>query len=148
MEEGKKIVAQQILLVEDNPDDEMLALRALRKSAIADDLVVARDGVEALDYLLEQNRSGADLPALVLLDINLPRLNGLEVLKRLRENAVTHLLPVVMLSSSREERDISSSYDYGCNSYIRKPVDFRQFSDMIVQVERYWLKLNEAPNAR
>jgi len=141
-------VAQQILLVEDNPDDEMLALRALKKSAIADDLVVARDGVEALDYLLEQNRSGADLPALVLLDINLPRLNGLEVLKRLRENAVTHLLPVVMLSSSREEKDISSSYDYGCNSYIRKPVDFRQFSDMIVQVERYWLRLNEAPNAR
>ncbi len=141
-------MAQQILLVEDNPDDEMLALRALRKSAIADDLVVARDGVEALDYLLEQNKSGADLPALVLLDINLPRLNGLEVLKRLRENAVTHLLPVVMLSSSREERDISSSYDYGCNSYIRKPVDFRQFSDMIVQVERYWLRLNEAPNAR
>lgn len=148
MEEGKKIVAQQILLVEDNPDDEMLALRALRKSAIADDLVVARDGVEALDYLLEQNRSGAELPALVLLDINLPRLNGLEVLKRLRENVVTHLLPVVMLSSSREEQDISSSYDYGCNSYIRKPVDFRQFSDMIIQVERYWLKLNEAPNAR
>jgi len=140
-------VVQQILLVEDNPDDEMLALRALKKSAIADDLVVARDGVEALDYLLEQNRSGADLPALVLLDINLPRLNGLEVLKRLRENAVTHLLPVVMLSSSKEEKDISSSYDYGCNSYIRKPVDFRQFSDMIVQVERYWLKLNEAPNA-
>jgi len=141
-------VAQQILLVEDNPDDEMLALRALKKSAIADDLVVARDGVEALDYLLEQNRSGADLPALVLLDINLPRINGLEVLKRLRENVVTHLLPVVMLSSSKEEKDISSSYDYGCNSYIRKPVDFRQFSDMIVQVERYWLKLNEAPNAR
>ncbi len=139
---------QQILLVEDNPDDEALALRALKKSAIADDLVVARDGVEALDYLLEQNRSGADLPALVLLDINLPRLNGLEVLKRLRENVVTHLLPVVMLSSSREEQDISSSYDYGCNSYIRKPVDFRQFSDMIIQVERYWLKLNEAPNAR
>lgn len=141
-------MAQQILLVEDNPDDEMLALRALKKSAIADDLVVARDGVEALDYLLEQNRSGADLPALVLLDINLPRINGLEVLKRLRENVVTHLLPVVMLSSSKEEKDISSSYDYGCNSYIRKPVDFRQFSDMIVQVERYWLKLNEAPNAR
>ncbi len=141
-------MAQQILLVEDNPDDEMLALRALKKSAIADDLVVARDGVEALDYLLEQNRSGAELPALVLLDINLPRLNGLEVLKRLRENAVTHLLPVVMLSSSKEEQDISSSYDYGCNSYIRKPVDFRQFSDMIVQVERYWLRLNEAPNAR
>ncbi len=141
-------MAQQILLVEDNPDDEMLALRALRKSAIADDLVVARDGVEALDYLLEQNRSGAELPALVLLDINLPRLNGLEVLKRLRENAVTHLLPVVMLSSSKEEKDISSSYDYGCNSYIRKPVDFRQFSDMIFQVERYWLRLNEAPNAR
>jgi len=141
-------VIQQILLVEDNPDDEALALRALKKSAIADDLVVARDGVEALDYLLEQNRSGADLPALVLLDINLPRLNGLEVLKRLRENVVTQLLPVVMLSSSREEQDIFSSYDYGCNSYIRKPVDFRQFSDMIIQVERYWLKLNEAPNAR
>ncbi|HEB86418.1 MAG TPA: response regulator [Gammaproteobacteria bacterium] len=142
------MVTQQILLVEDNPDDEALALRALKKSAITDDLVVARDGVEALDYLLHQNKRGIDLPALVLLDINLPRLDGLEVLRRLRENTVTRLLPVVMLSSSREEQDISSSYEYGCNSYIRKPVDFKKFSDMIVLVERYWLRLNEAPNAR
>ncbi len=141
-------MTQQILLVEDNPDDEALALRALKKSAIADDLVVARDGVEALDYLLGQNRSSAELPALVLLDINLPRLDGLEVLRRLRENAVTHLLPVVMLSSSKEEQDVFSSYEYGCNSYIRKPVDFKKFSEMIVLVERYWLNLNEAPNAR
>ncbi len=141
-------MTQQILLVEDNPDDEALALRALKKSAIADDLVVARDGVEALDYLLEQGRSSADLPSLVLLDINLPRLDGLEVLRRLRENAVTHNLPIVMLSSSREEQDISSSYKYGCNSYIRKPVDFKKFSDMIVLIEHYWLSLNEAPNAR
>lgn len=141
-------MTQKILLVEDNPDDEALALRALKKSAIADDLVVARDGVEALDYLLDKNKSHGDLPALVLLDINLPRLDGLEVLRRLRENAATHSLPVVMLSSSREEHDISSSYEYGCNSYIRKPVDFKKFSDMIVLVERYWLNLNEAPNAR
>lgn len=145
--QGGDIVTQQILLVEDNPDDEALALRALKKSAIADDLIVARDGVEALEYLLDQNKSSADLPALVLLDINLPRLDGLEVLRCLRENAVTHLLPVVMLSSSREEQDISSSYEYGCNSYIRKPVDFKKFSDMMVLVERYWLNLNEAPNA-
>ncbi len=138
-------MVQQILLVEDNPDDEALALRALKKGGFADDLVVARDGVEALDYLLDQNRSGDELPALVLLDINLPKLNGLEVLKLLRKNAITQLLPVVMLSSSKDEQDISSSYEYGCNSYIRKPVDFRKFSDMIVLVEHYWLRLNEVP---
>ncbi len=138
-------MAQKILLVEDNPDDEALALRALKKGGFASDLVVARDGVEALDYLLDQNLSRDEMPGLILLDINLPKLNGLEVLKRLRKNAMTRRLPVVMLSSSKDAQDISSSYDYGCNSYIRKPVDFRKFSDFIVQVERYWLCLNEVP---
>ncbi len=140
-------MGQRILLVEDNPDDEALARRALKKSALADDLIVAKDGVEALDYLLGETRSGEDMPDLILLDINLPRLNGLEVLKRLRRHPPTHNLPVVMFSSSREEQDIATSYEYGCNSYIRKPVDFNKFSDMIVQVERYWLSLNEAPHA-
>ncbi|HFQ14347.1 MAG TPA: response regulator [Gammaproteobacteria bacterium] len=140
-------MGQRILLVEDNPDDEALARRALKKSALADDLIVAKDGVEALDYLLGETRSGEDMPDLILLDINLPRLNGLEVLKRLRRYPPTHNLPVVMFSSSREEQDIATSYEYGCNSYIRKPVDFNKFSDMIVQVERYWLSLNEAPHA-
>jgi len=140
-------MAQQILLVEDNPDDEALALRAMKKNARKVDMIVARDGVEALDYLLDQNRSGAELPTLVLLDINLPRLNGLEVLKRLRDNIRTQYMPVVMLSSSNEDKDIDQSYEYGCNSYVRKPVDFRTFSDMIAEVEHYWLNLNEAPNA-
>lgn len=140
-------MGQRILLVEDNPDDEALARRALKKSALADDLIVAKDGVEALDYLLGETRSGEDMPDLILLDINLPRLNGLEVLKRLRRHPPTHNLPVVMFSSSREEQDIATSYEYGCNSYIRKPVDFNKFSDMIMQVERYWLSLNEAPHA-
>ncbi len=138
-------MAQQILLVEDNPDDEALALRALKKGGFADELVVARDGVEALDFLLDKNKNRDDLPALVLLDINLPRLNGLEVLKQLRQNAMTQVLPVVMLTSSKEDDDVSSSYEYGCNSYIRKPVDFKKFSEMITLVERYWLRLNEVP---
>ncbi|VAX09172.1 response regulator receiver protein [hydrothermal vent metagenome] len=138
-------MVQQILLVEDNPDDEALALRALKKGGFADELVVARDGVEALDFLLDKNKDRDDLPALVLLDINLPRLNGLEVLKQLRQNAMTQVLPVVMLTSSKEDDDVSSSYEYGCNSYIRKPVDFKKFSEMITLVERYWLRLNEVP---
>ncbi len=140
-------MAQQILLVEDNLDDEALALRALKKGGFTDALVVARDGVEALDYLFEQGKQGGELPALVLLDINLPKLNGIEVLKRVRKNTITRLLPVVMLSSSNEEQDIYNSYDCGCNSYIRKPVDFKKFSDLIVEVKHYWLNLNEVPNA-
>ena len=140
-------MVQRILLVEDNPDDEALAVRALNKGGFSNDLVVARDGVEALDYLFDENKGSEELPAVVLLDINLPRVNGLEVLKRLRKNIVTRKLPVVMLSSSKEERDILNSYKYGCNSYLRKPVDFKKFTDLIIQVERYWLNLNEAPNA-
>jgi len=141
-------MAQRILLVEDNADDEVLALRAMKKGGFTEDLVVARDGAEALEYLLDENRYDGELPALVLLDINLPKINGIEVLKQLRKNTTTRLLPVVMLSSSNEEQDIFNSYECGCNSYLRKPVDFKKFSDLIVQVKHYWLNLNEVPNAR
>jgi CheY-like chemotaxis protein len=138
-----------ILLVEDNPDDEALAIRALKRHHIGNEIVVARDGVEALDYLFGTGQyTGRDLnlkPAVVLLDLKLPRVDGLEVLRRLREDERTKLLPVVILTTSNEEQDMLDSYSFGCNSYIRKPVDFIEFSEAIRQLGMYWLLMNEPP---
>lgn len=138
-----------ILLVEDNPDDVLLTRRALHKNHILNELVVAEDGVEALDYLFGQGaHAGRDLrdqPQVILLDIKLPRLDGIEVLRRIRANESTRLLPVVILTSSREERDRLETYSLGANSYIRKPVDFQQFMEAVRQLGLYWLVLNESP---
>jgi CheY-like chemotaxis protein len=138
-----------ILLVEDNADDEMLTIRALKKNNVTNELVVARDGVEALDYLFGTGaHAGRDifrLPGLVLLDLKLPRIDGLEVLRRLRADERTRRTPVVVLTSSKEEADLVKSYDLGANSYIRKPVDFNQFSESVRQLGLYWLMLNEVP---
>lgn len=138
-----------ILLVEDNPDDEALTLRALKQSNILNVVVVARDGVEALDYLFGDGRyADRDLrimPEVILLDLKLPKIDGLEVLKRLRADARTRLLPVVILTSSDEQRDIVESYSLGANSYIRKPVDFNQFTEAVRQLGLYWLLLNVTP---
>lgn len=137
-----------ILLVEDNQDDEALTLRALKSHNLANDVVVARDGTQALDYLFRaaEGKAGetAILPELVLLDIKLPGIDGLEVLRRLRQNPATRRLPVVMLTSSVEETDRLASYDLGANSYVRKPVDFVEFSEAIKQLDLYWLVLNVA----
>ena len=133
-----------ILLVEDNPDDEALTLRVLRKHGLADEVVVVRDGAEALAFLYEATRAGDDqLPELVLLDLKLTKMDGLQVLKILREDAQTRRVPVVVLSSSSEDRDIAQSYDLGANSYVRKPVDFDAFSEAVRQLGIYWLGLNE-----
>ena len=138
-----------ILLVEDNPDDELLMLRALRKNNVTGEVVVARDGVEALDYLFgEGSYAGRDtsvMPQLILLDLKLPRIDGLEVLRRLRSNERTRLLPVVILTSSREQQDMLDGYGLGANSYVRKPVNFEQFVRAVEQLKLYWLILNEAP---
>ncbi len=140
-----------ILLVEDNPDDAELALRAFAKSKIKNDIVVARDGVEALDYLFETGVHAGrapGLPEIVLLDLNLPRLDGLEVLRRLRADERTKYLPVVVLTSSGQDQDILRSYDLGANSYVRKPVDFGQFVDAARQLGLYWLLLNQRAPVR
>jgi two-component system, response regulator len=138
---------QIILLVEDNPNDEALTLRALRKNNITDRVVVARDGAEALDYLFAtgayQDRNPSEVPRVVLLDLKLPKIDGLEVLRRLRANARTRLLPVVILTSSNEERDLVAGYGSGANSYIRKPVDFNEFAETVRHLGRYWLQMNE-----
>lgn len=140
---------KSILLVEDNPDDEALAIRALKRHNISNEIVVMRDGVEALDYLFGRgSHAGRDTsvkPTVVLLDLKLPRIDGLEVLRQLRADDRTRLLPVVILTTSSEEQDMLSSYSLGCNSYIRKPVDFVQFSEAIRQLGVYWLLINEAP---
>lgn len=140
---------QIILLVEDNPDDVELTRRALFKSNILNELIVARDGAEALDWLFCRGdfveRDPCQAPAVVLLDLKLPKIDGLEVLRQMRENTSTRMLPVVVLTSSREEQDVISSYKLGANSYIRKPVDFNQFVDAVKQLGLYWLLLNEAP---
>ena len=138
-----------ILLVEDNPDDEKLTVRALKKNNVYNDVVVARDGVEALDYLFHTgpyaNADPESVPSLVLLDLKLPRIDGLEVLRRVRADPRTRRLPIVILTSSKEEQDLFKSYDLGANSYIRKPVDFIQFTEAIRQLGLYWLVLNEPP---
>lgn len=137
-----------IFLIEDNPDDEALTLRALKKNNIMNQVVVARDGVEAIDYLLGPEAASHPTPQIILLDLKLPKLNGLEVLKRLRADERTKLLPIIVLTSSREEQDLVNSYDLGANSYIRKPVDFNQFISAVQQLGLYWLVLNEIPPAR
>jgi two-component system response regulator len=138
-----------ILLVEDNPDDEALTLRALRKNNISNGVVVAHDGVEALDYLfgtgIHAGRDLTDLPQVVLLDLKLPRIDGLEVLKRVRADERTQLLPIVVLTSSKEEQDVINGYKFGCNSYVRKPVNFDEFVEAARQLGLYWLLLNEPP---
>jgi two-component system, response regulator len=138
-----------ILLVEDNPDDEALTMRAFKKSHLANDIIVARDGVEALDYLFGtgayEGRNVADKPHLILLDLKLPRLDGMDVLKRIRADERVNLIPVVVLTSSREQEDMIRSYALGANSYIRKPVDFNQFVQAVQQLGLYWLVLNESP---
>ena len=140
-----------ILLAEDNANDEELTLRALRKHKVSNEVVVVRDGQEALDYLFRAGphaaRDATQTPQLVLLDINLPKINGLEVLKRIRSDERTRTLPVVILTSSAEERDRFTAYDNFANSYIRKPVDFDQFTEAVRELGLYWLVLNEPPPA-
>ena len=141
------MIKRNILLVEDNPDDVELTLRALNKNNIANEVIVAKDGVEALDYLFGEGtyagRDATNVPAVILLDLKLPRIDGLEVLERLRKDERTKFAPVVVLTSSKEEQDLVRSYKLGANSYIRKPVDFIQFSEAVRQLGLYWLVLNE-----
>lgn len=138
-----------ILLVEDNPDDEALTIRAFRKNNITNEVVVARDGVEALDYLFGagkyEGRDTSDLPQVVLLDLKLPKMDGLEVLRRIRADERTHYQPVVILTSSKEDQDLISGYRLGANSYVRKPVNFEEFIEAARQLGLYWLLLNERP---
>ncbi len=138
-----------ILLVEDNPDDEALTVRALQKNNISNHFVVVRDGAEAMDFLFctgaYADRDPRESPQLILLDLKLPKLDGLEVLKRIRADERTSLLPVVILTSSKEEQDLLQSYKLGANSYVRKPVDFSQFLEAVRQLGLYWLVINEAP---
>ena len=140
-----------ILLVEDDPSDIDLTKRAFEKGRVANQIVIAEDGKEALDYLFGaggcEGRSPSDRPALILLDLKLPKVPGLEVLRRIRADARTRRLPVVILTSSKEEEDVAAGYDLGVNSYIRKPVDFNQFVEAIEQLGLYWLVLNEPPPA-
>jgi two-component system response regulator len=138
-----------ILLVEDNPDDIELTLRAFNKNNIANKIVVARDGVEALDYLFGNGayagRDTSNLPRIILLDLKMPKLDGLQVLERLRADERTRLVPVVILTSSKEEHDLVKGYKSGANSYVRKPVDFNQFVEAVRQIGLYWLLINESP---
>ncbi len=144
---GKSMNKKTILLVEDNANDEFLTLRALKKYNVANEVIVVRDGVEALDYLfgtgIHSGRNTAELPVVVLLDLKLPKVDGLEVLRRVRANENTQLLPVVILTSSNEEKDVINGYKLGTNSYVQKPVDFTAFVDAVGQLGLYWLMLNE-----
>lgn len=137
-----------LLLVEDNRDDEELALMAFEQTGIVNDVVVVRDGAEALDYLFGTgkyaDRDLSDMPTVVLLDLKLPKISGLEVLRSIRADERTRFIPVVVLTTSNEEQDVINSYKLGCNSYVRKPVDFTQFLDAARQLGLYWLRLNEA----
>jgi CheY-like chemotaxis protein len=143
------VAEKHVLLVEDNPDDEALTLRALKKAHILNPVVIVRDGAEAIEYLLctgrYAQRDPLDAPQLILLDLNLPLIGGLEVLRKLRADAHAKLLPVVVLTSSREEEDLVASYSLGANSYVRKPVDFGEFAEAVRKVGLFWLLLNEAP---
>ena len=138
-----------ILLAEDNPNDEALILRAFKKSGVSGQITVVRDGAEAVDFILGQgaykDRDRRDLPQLIILDMKLPKLSGLEVLRVIRANAHTRLLPVIMLTSSSEEQDLIESYRSGANSYVRKPIVYDQFLEAIRQLSLYWLNLNEPP---
>jgi CheY-like chemotaxis protein len=140
---------KSILLVEDKRQDEMLILRVLRKNNLANQMDVVRDGQQALDYVFRQgeyqNRAGAEMPAVILLDINLPRLSGLEVLERLRNDDRSRLIPIVILTSSDDERDRLRSYGIGANSFVRKPLDFAEFAETVAQLGVYWLATNEPP---
>jgi CheY-like chemotaxis protein len=142
-------IQKSILLVEDNPDDEVLTLMAFRDNNILNNIIVTHDGAEALDYLSGTGKYNGrdiyDLPQVVLLDLKLPKIDGLEVLHHIRANQITKLLPVIILTSSKEETDLLNSYQKGANSYIHKPVDFEQFSEAIKQLGLYWLVLNEVP---
>ena len=138
-----------ILLVEDNPDDEVLTLRALKKNHIVNPVYVVRDGAEALSYLFATDtysqRDAEEIPHVILLDLKLPKVDGLEVLRRVRADSRTRLVPVVVLTTSNEDQDIIRSYDLGANSYVRKPVDFEQFNKAVGQLGAYWLILNQSP---
>jgi CheY-like chemotaxis protein len=141
---------RRILLVEDNPDDIELTLRAFKKNNIMNEIIVKRDGAEALDFLFGKDGIAAknhhELPILTLLDLKLPKIDGLNVLKTIRSDKRTNLIPIVILTSSREQGDLLSCYRLGCNSYIRKPVDFNQFTDTVRQLGLYWLLINECPH--
>lgn len=143
------MISKIILLVEDNPQDEMLVLRALRKANVVNRVDVARDGQQALDYLFREGDysglAGTELPAVILLDIGLPRVSGLDVLERLRADERTALLPIVILTSSDEERDRLKSYENGANSFVRKPVEFSEFAETVARLGIYWLATNEPP---
>jgi len=145
-------MTKKILLVEDNPSDIELTLRAFERQKIGNEIIVAEDGKEALDYLFGTGEySGRDIseqPTVILLDLNLPLIDGKEVLRRIRSNELTRRLPVVILTSSKEEQDVTQSYDLGVNSYIRKPVDFNQFSEAVRQLGLYWLVINEPPPSK
>ena len=145
-------VDTMILLVEDNPDDEALTLRALRKANVGNDVVVVRDGVEALDFLYgtgaHAGRDTSSMPQVVLLDLKLPKIDGLEVLRRIRADARTKLLPVVILTSSDEDQDRIRGYALGANSYVRKPVEFAEFAEAVRQLGLYWVVLNQPPPSR
>jgi two-component system, response regulator len=138
-----------LLLVEDNPSDEKLTLRAFKKSGVSNEIVVVRDGAEALDYLFGagkfDGRDSADLPAVMLLDLKLPRIDGLEVLRRVRADERTRCLPIVILTASKEHEDIARGYSLGANAYVRKPVDFSEFAEAAKTVGLFWLLLNEPP---
>jgi len=146
------MMEKMILLVEDNPDDEELTLRALRKANIANEVFVARDGQEAVDFLFGTSalagRKEATAPAVVLLDLKLPKLNGIDVLQRIRADPRTKLIPVVVLTSSSEEEDMLRSYQSGANSYVRKPIEFSAFANAVTQLGMYWLLLNQSPPGR
>lgn len=140
---------KNILLVEDNPDDEILTVHALKMSGVCNNIVVVHDGVEALEYLFATgqyaDRNSRDFPTVVLLDLNMPRMGGLEVLSKLRADPRTQRLPVVILTTSREEQDLLAAYDRGANSFVRKPVDFEEFTEAAKSLGMYWLLLNELP---